>query len=222
MGVVYVFRDLTEQNAAQEALQQSEERYRSLVENLNDVVISLTPEGIVEYVSPVLRSVNGRDPEQVNDRPFLDLVVPADRPMVEKAIAAIMSGSPERFECHLISREGPPRFVRVSLRLRNERTSGRGMAGRLTDITEQRQASQAQAATYRLIAATQEAATLDDLYHEIHRVIDQLLPATNFYIALYDAKNEQISFPYFVDSFDHLPQPQKLGSELTSHVRTPR
>jgi two-component system, sensor histidine kinase and response regulator len=212
MGTVYVFRDLTERKAAEKALQQSEDSYRSLVENLNDVVISLTPDGIIEYVSPVLSSVNGMTPEQVLNQPFADLVVQDDHALVERAFAAIRSGTPERFECRLLRADGTPRFVRASLRTRREGGRIVGMSGRLTDMTEQLQAAQAEMATLRIIKAAQESSTLEDLFREVHTVISELMPAENFSIALYDAGSEQTTYPYFVDEIEERPLPGKSGS----------
>jgi len=39
-----------------------------------------------------------------------------------------------------------------------------------------------------------------------------LLPAENFFVALYNAANDQLSFPYYVDQFDPPPSPRPLGS----------
>src|SRR2546429_4523653 len=44
------------------------------------------------------------------------------------------------------------------------------------------------------------------------------MPATNFYIALYDARAQTLSFPYFVDEEESPPPPQKLGRGLTEYV----
>src|SRR2546423_8861821 len=44
------------------------------------------------------------------------------------------------------------------------------------------------------------------------------MPATNFYIALYDDRSQTLSFPYFVDEEESPPPPQKLGRGLTEYV----
>jgi PAS domain S-box-containing protein len=45
-----------------------------------------------------------------------------------------------------------------------------------------------------------------------------LINTSNFFIALYDEKDQMISFPYYVDEFDQPPQPRKMGSGLTDQV----
>jgi PAS domain S-box-containing protein len=73
-------------------------------------------------------------------------------------------------------------------------------------------------ATYRISQAAHAAPTLQDLYHAIHTIVGELMPARNFYIALYDAATDTISFPYFVDEYDETPAPKRPGTGLTEYV----
>src|SRR3546814_12750203 len=60
---------------------------------------------------------------------------------------------------------------------------------------------------------------MDDLYRRIHQIISTLLPAQNFYVALYDEATDIVSFPWFIDAHDPQPAPQKLDEiSLTAVV----
>jgi PAS domain S-box-containing protein len=52
-------RDITQQKKDQEALRASEERFRKLVENSNNIIYSLNPEGIITYLSPKYEEFTG-------------------------------------------------------------------------------------------------------------------------------------------------------------------
>jgi PAS domain S-box-containing protein len=71
---------------------------------------------------------------------------------------------------------------------------------------------------FRISEAAISSKNLDDLFFSIHRNIAELMPAHNFYIALYDSTNDMLSFPYFVDECDPTPAPKKLGKGLTEYV----
>ena len=86
------------------------------------------------------------------------------------------------------------------------------------DPAEHTRAEQIQVATYRISEAAHSASTLDDLYRAIHSIVGELMPATNFYIALYDAATDTVSFPYFVDERDPSLPPQRGGRGLTEYV----
>ena len=58
-GAIGIAIDVTEQTAAKEALRKSEEKYRELVENINDVMYAIDRRGQITYISPVIESVLG-------------------------------------------------------------------------------------------------------------------------------------------------------------------
>ncbi len=96
-----------------------------------------------------------------------------------------------------------------------------GRATRLVvtqDITERRRAERLQSALYRIAEVSTTARDLTDLYPAIHSIVTHLLDAKNFYIALYDAATNWLTFPYFVDEFDSAPAPRTPNKGLTEYV----
>jgi PAS domain S-box-containing protein len=86
------------------------------------------------------------------------------------------------------------------------------------DVTDRKRAEQIQLATYRISEAAHAAGNLQELFGAIHTIVGGLMPAKNFYIALYDAANATLSFPYFVDEYDQDFPPKLLGKGLTEYV----
>jgi PAS domain S-box-containing protein len=72
--------------------------------------------------------------------------------------------------------------------------------------------------TVKISAVAHFAQNLDELYVLIHEIISGLMPAENFYIALYDEEAELLSFPYYKDEYDDQFPPQKPGKGLTEYV----
>jgi two-component system, cell cycle sensor histidine kinase and response regulator CckA len=75
-----------------------------------------------------------------------------------------------------------------------------------------------QSALYHISEAANQASSLQDLLSAIHRIVGELMPARNFYISLYDADADLISFPYYVDEVDPPPAPRKPARGLTEYV----
>ena len=77
-----------------------------------------------------------------------------------------------------------------------------------------------QAALHKISDAAHSSPDLPSLFERIHRIIGELLPARNFYVALHDKGTDLVSFPYFIDEFDAAPAPRPLASDtgLTARV----
>jgi two-component system, cell cycle sensor histidine kinase and response regulator CckA len=73
-------------------------------------------------------------------------------------------------------------------------------------------------AIFRISESANAAEDLPAMYGAIHSAILELMPARNFYIALYDPATELLSFPYFADEMDMPPAPRRLGRGLTEYV----
>ena len=84
------------------------------------------------------------------------------------------------------------------------------------DITERIEHERTQVALHRIAEMAGAALDMQEFSAGMHSVIGELMNAENFFIALYDAERDAMSFPYFVDTVDpDIPDPdlwEPMGS----------
>jgi len=93
-----------------------------------------------------------------------------------------------------------------------------GRVWNFRDVTERKQTEKVKAAVYKISEISNNAENLEELFQSIHSIISELMPARNFYIALYDPETGLLSFPYYKDEYDEAPPPQPLRRGLTDYV----
>ncbi|MBI5294018.1 MAG: GAF domain-containing protein [Chloroflexi bacterium] len=75
---ITTLRTRAERRQAEEELRESEERFRSFVEQANDIVYTISPDGIITYASPNWKEVLGHEIDEVEGRSFEVFIHPDD------------------------------------------------------------------------------------------------------------------------------------------------
>ncbi len=128
-------RPIHDCSLAEEDLRLSEEKYRTLVENTNDVVFSADESGIVTYVSPAIERMTGRTAEAVTGRPFTEFIHPDDLPGLVQSFRNTLENRLESYEFRIFAADGSTLHVRTSSR--PHFSGGRlvGITGVMVDLT---------------------------------------------------------------------------------------
>src|SRR5262245_53634500 len=93
-----------------------------------------------------------------------------------------------------------------------------GRAWYFRDVTEDMNRETLQAALFQIAKLSRESRDLEEFYAAVHTVVGTLMDATNFYIAEYDRERDILTFPYFVDQYDTVPEGRPPGHGMTSYV----
>jgi PAS domain S-box-containing protein len=138
LGVVLVFRDISERKRSQEALRLSEERFRMMADTAPVMMWLSDESGAVNFVNRSWLVFSGRDAKDLSGWKWLELVGEEARQEVQSAYGRALERR-EMFslECPLRRADGEYRWVLLNGAPRHAE-SGRfvGMTGTCTDITE--------------------------------------------------------------------------------------
>lgn len=136
-----IIHDITESRHATHALRESEERYRTLIDQLPDYVI-VHRNGILVYVNPAGAAEMSYDVQSLLGKPVLTLIRPEDHETVRRAIEKRMKGEyVPAYEIGIIARDGTFRTVLIHGALIHFDGAPASM-NVLTDITTLKQAQE--------------------------------------------------------------------------------
>jgi PAS domain S-box-containing protein len=136
-------QEIEERKRTEEALQESEEKYRVLVQNANEAIIVLQ-DGVVKFGNPKSELITGYSQEDMTSRSFLDIIHPDDRETVferyEKRLRG--EGVPQVYAFRLIDKDDNIKWLEANAVLISWQERP-GTLVFLSDITEQRRAEEA-------------------------------------------------------------------------------
>lgn len=182
----------------------------NVMDLLLDAICVVDTGGRFVFVSAASERIFGYTPEEMIGRPMIDFVFPEDRPRTLQQADDIVAGCPQPyFENRYVRKDGKVVHIMWSARW-SEADQVRVAVAR--DVTERKRADSMQAALYAISEAARWGEDLVTLFQQIHQILGGLLPAVNFFVALYDEHKDELSFPYYVDEHDQAPAPQKLDS----------
>ncbi len=173
-GYVSVNHDVTERKRSEEALRESEQKYRRLVDNASEAIV-VAQDGILKFANRMASDLTGYSEQELTSRPFSEFVHPDDRGMVIERYLRRIKGDVDqpRYVFRLKVRDGSNKWVEINAVLIDWEGKPATL-NFLNDVTERRQAEEALRKSEEQLLA--------------------ILDATPFPIALVDEQDNNIDF----------------------------
>jgi PAS domain S-box-containing protein len=136
--------NITKRKRMEEDLLSSEEKLRTTIENINDIIIwKMDEKGIYTYLSPAVTNILGYEPEEMEKTSGFSYFRPEDLPTLQKKMAERIAGESTPNELEMVAKDGslvPMEFV--SSAIKDEAGKVLGFSGIARDITERKLAGE--------------------------------------------------------------------------------
>src|SRR5439155_581230 len=172
-----IARDITERRRAEDALRESEERYRELFENAKDAIYVHDLSGRYVSVNRAAEELSGYRREEIIGKHFSNFVAPINLKDVRKNLCRKLDDARETaYEVDIITRGRHRVPVEIVSRLSYENGVAVGIQGTARDITERKRAQEALRTFSQRVIDAQEAER-QSIARELHDEIGQVLTA---------------------------------------------
>jgi len=178
------------------------------------VVLVIDREGVYRKIAPTNHGLLVKPPEELLGKTLRDVFLPDQAKTFISAMQQVLDTKQTKvIEYDLIIGDKTMRFETTISAMTEDNTLWVAH-----DITQRKRSEFIQDAIYRITQAAMTSEGMDALYLSIHSILGELMPAENFYIALYDSFRNMISFPYSVDQYDQPPTGMTPIQGLTGYV----
>ncbi len=163
--------DLTDKMAAEQALRDSEQRYRSLVETTQFGIVEIDRDGYIVYASPAMYRLAGRSGGSLRGTHVLDLVGEPERPGLTTAIDRML-GDAAAVRPYLsrlaAGRDDDGTAVEIDWAPKRDKAGTvTGFVGLITDITARKRAETDLHRFRAIVEASHEAIAVTDVHGRI-------------------------------------------------------
>jgi two-component system cell cycle sensor histidine kinase/response regulator CckA len=190
-----------------------------LFQNSPDPLVITDRSFRAQCVNQEFQRLFGYTPAQILGKSVNQLIFPPDRAAEADWIAQCLErGESITLETQRLAKDGTLLDVSVScapLIIDGQTTA---FSAIYRDISERKRAEALSSALYRIAEKASATQDLQQFFAAIHGIVDELMCARNFSIAILDPESQLLSFPYFVDEQESAPAPAKLASGLVEYV----
>jgi PAS domain S-box-containing protein len=228
-GFMAVIRDVTARKQIEEALRQSEEKHRGLLEACPDAVVMTGLDGTIRFASRQTWELVGlADQEELAGQSVFDYLIESDRPRLAENIGHLTKvGIRRNTEYTVLRRDGAPVPVEICSAA-NRDVAGQPMAvmAVVRDITERKQAQELLQREYRTLKHLLQSSDHERqvIAYEIHDGLAQQLAGAIMQFETYfyqkDSRPEKAAKAYDA-AMTMLRQGHSESRRLISGVRPP-
>jgi PAS domain S-box-containing protein len=215
MGVSIMSRDITQRLRAEDSLRESEEKFRQIAENVNEVFwITGVGRQQMIYVSPAYEKIWGRSCKDLYESPriWLDAIHPQDRERVINAVTTGL-GKGEYNEIYRITRpDGSLRWIHDrAVPLRDTAGEIYRLIGTAKDITEKRKLEDALRQSQKMESIGQLAG---GIAHDFNNILTAIIG--NLELAKLDAAGH----PAILESLENISNACQRATDLVRQILT--
>ncbi len=144
LGFLGVTRDITERKKADNTLRQSEERYRELFENANDIIYTHDLTGNFTSINKAAERITGYALQEILKMNIVQVLAPGYRETARQMIEQkVKEGGETRYDLAIIAKDGHEVLLEVNTRIIYEDGKHVGVQGIARDITERKRMEEA-------------------------------------------------------------------------------
>lgn len=191
----------------------------SIFNSINDAILIVGTDATIEIVNPATMELTGFTEDELVGNTVEMLT--RNRRFFEKIFAKSLDQSLQgnRFEMHCLRKDGSFFPVSVSTStIYDPDTDEHKLVCVARDITKRKRLEAESSAISRIIHGAASTANLEELFALIHRTIKKIVYAENFFVALFDPETEMLTMQFWVDKYDPMPAPLKVGRSLSAYV----
>jgi PAS domain S-box-containing protein len=142
IGILGIFWDITEHRQIQEALKESEERYRTIIEHSNDMIWILDTQGRYQFVNKHCEEFSGLKLDYFLGKSFIPFIDKKDLPKVIDVFHKTLNGEPQQYEVSVKKEDGSNFFLLVNTAPIYSKREVVGTVSFGRDITERKKAEE--------------------------------------------------------------------------------
>jgi PAS domain S-box-containing protein len=173
VGAVLAFHDIAERQRAEEALRESEERYRDLVENAHDIIYEHELEGNYTSTNKAGEQITGYSSEETLKLNLAQTVAPEYLEKAQQMFRRKLAGEKiTAYELEIITKRGKQVAVEVNTRLVYQNGVPMGVQGIARDVTERKQLEEQLRRSQKLEAVGQLAGGVAHDFNNLLTVIN--------------------------------------------------
>jgi PAS domain S-box-containing protein len=178
IGVCLNARDISTRKQAEQAVRESEARYRDLFDNASDLVCATDPAGAFLYVNRAWEQALGMSGPELRRRSFLDVVHPDSRERYREVVARTLDGETlTHVELVLVTAGGAPITVEGNLSGTVQEARPLMLRGIYRDVTERKRVEDQLRRAERMQAAGRLAG---GMAHEVNNMMTGVIGFSEF------------------------------------------
>jgi len=201
------------------ALRESEERYRDLFQNANDIIYTHDLTGTYTSVNKACEVVTGYTAEEALHMNVMQIVAPDCFEQAKLLLQRRMEDpSATAYRLNIISKDGRRVTLEINSRVAFRDEKPVGIQGIARDITARVRLEKERQTIFEVTESVGLTSNLDELLKLIHQSLKHVIFAENCFVALYDKKTSLFTMEFFIDQFDSAPGPSRLSKTRTDYI----